>query len=412
MEFARPPDARSTTVLTKTQAIDLPILDTGYKAGCPHRFAALREAAGPLIKVRLPHGAEAWLALDDATCRRLLRDPRLSKAASMEGNIHPIFKHLLVTDPPEHVRLRKLLKRAISAEKMAALRPAVEALAEDLAGAIKPNANRRADLVEAYAQPLALHVICRLLEIPPADDLTVQAWSKALLSAEMEDPSRAFSIAQDIDRYFVELEGSVRAVPGGGLFRFLIEAMDNAEITSAELRASAFLMLAAGYETSANMIANGALLLLQTPSHWRAVASDVGFAARAVEEVLRFHSPLETSTPRRALHTFEIVGEHINAGDLVFAAIGAANRDPVCFTSAEAFAPGRREASRHLAFGTGPHACLGASLARLEGEVAFQALARAWPTMRLAIPADHAAWSPGLVMRGLDTLPVVLEANG
>jgi cytochrome P450 len=216
-------------------------------------------------------------------------------------------------------------------------------------------------------------------------------------------------IAGELHEYLLALATEKRRMPDDALFSALVSAAARGEMTRDELTALTFLLLVAGHETTVNLIGNGVLALVRDRAQWRRLCADGRFAATAVEELLRYASPLEVATARFATADIEIGDSCIRAGETVFVGLGAANRDERCFEDAGRLNIERRNAGDHVAFGHGAHYCLGAALARLEGEIALTHLTGRFPDLDLAVPADQLRWKPGLTMRGLERLPVRLR---
>ncbi len=393
------------------ERIDLPILDRDFKANPYPFYASLRNQGRAIVPIRLPTGVEAWLVTDYDAARRLLNDARLSKDAAQAGEAgvlpHPLFHHLLTLDPPEHTRLRTIVAREFSARRVNQMRPRIRTIANELLEGIAPRG--QADLVREFALPLPLRVICELIGIPAADVERVQACSSRLAAADLDAPERVPDIAQEMHDYLLGLAREKRADPDDFLYSVLVVACDRGELSENELAAMAFLLLLAGHETTTGLIGNGVLALLREPSEWSALCADPDLARVAVEELLRFESPLETATARYATAEVRIGNVLIRPGDRVFIGLAAANRDPRQFDD-----PGRLDIRRtppadHLAFGHGIHYCLGAGLARAEGEIALAELSRRFPDLTLGAPNDALEWTPGLIMRGLRSLPVRFE---
>jgi cytochrome P450 len=262
------------------------------------------------------------------------------------------------------------------------------------------------DLMEAFATPLPFTVICELLGIPTDDRRRVQGWLRALESADFADSRRIPAIAQALSGCLSTLAADKRQRHDDDLFSALVAAADAGEFATEQVPALVFLLLAAGHETTANLIGNGVLALLGERTQWMRLCADPARAALVVEEVLRLESPLETATIRYATAEIVIDDVTIRAGDLVLIGLAAANRDPSRFPEPARLDTLREEASGHLAFGHGIHTCIGAGLARLEGEIALLELARRFPDLALAVPKGEIQWKPGLITRGLHTLPV------
>ncbi len=394
------------------ERIDLPILDQRFKANPYPFYEGLRGQGRTVVPIRLPTGVEAWLVTDYDEARRLLNDARLSKhAVNFEGRpedagaaLHPLFHHLLTQDPPEHTRLRAIVAREFSARRVNLLRPRILEFANQLLDGIAPRG--AADLVAEFALPLPLRVICELVGIPATDVGRVRDCSARLAAADLDDTERVPDIAQEMQDYLLHLAREKRAEPDDSLYSTLVAASDRDELSENELASMAFLLLMAGHETTTSLIGNGVLALQREPSAWAALCADEHLAQSAVEEILRFESPLEAATARYATTEIQIGDALIRAGDRVFVGLAAANRDPRHFACANHLDIRRDPPADHLAFGHGIHYCLGAGLARAQGEIALAALARHFPDLALAVPLENLEWTPGLIMRGLRRLPV------
>ncbi len=388
---------------------NLPFLDPEFKARSPILCRQLA-GDGSLIRVRLPSDLGAWITVSHNLARSLLRDARLIKQpigiTSSTKSLHPIFRHMLALDPPEHTRLRAALSAAMPPERVRMLRPEVEAVTQNLVTKLSAYGMEPFDILAELALPLPVKVITQLLGIPSEDQALIQEWSLSLLQADLDKPDRTNAIADDIDAYLRILIAEKQRAPDDSVMSFLVHAKKQESLSTEEISAMGFLLLTAGHETSANLIANGVLSLLRTPSTWRQLSMDPSIAGATIEEVLRFESPLEFSTLRYAAEDIVIEGQTICRGDLVFVGLGAANRDPFVFSKPNVFDIDRNNNARHVSFGQGVHACPGAHLARLEGEVALSALARHFPSLELATVPETLQWIPGLVMRGLASLPV------
>jgi cytochrome P450 len=263
------------------------------------------------------------------------------------------------------------------------------------------------DLIEAFAFPLPVTVICELLGVPPEDQEKFGSWSHAILSS-VGSQAEGVAAATAMYHYFTELVAAKRAARADDLISALVDARDSDDsLDEGELMAMLFLLLVAGHETTANLIATGTLALLTHPAELARLRVEPGLLPRAVEELLRYSNPLNHATERFTLEPVEIGGVVIPAREWVLCVTSAANRDPARFADADQLDVGR-DASGHVAFGHGIHFCLGAPLARLEGEVAFGALLARFP--RLALAADPASlrWRPSTLIHGLEVLPVRL----
>jgi cytochrome P450 len=352
-------------------------------------------------------------------CAALLRDDRLMRQGIGEPIPPPIQQKplfdmmgnwMLLLDPPDHTRLRSLVHKAFTPRMVAQLRSSIQQLTDDLLDSTeqKVRAEGAADLMQAFAYPLPVAVICALLGVPPAEYVQFHGWSDAIArSLDLtEDPDvydRAAGAAAALTDYLEGLLAQRRATPENDLISALVSLeLEGDKLTKAELFATCALLLIAGHETTVNLIGNGTLALLQHPEQWRLLQEQPDLAATAVEELLRYDSPVQM-TARVAHATFDFHGHTIRRGQEVAFLLGAANRDPTRFPRPDRLDITRGD-SRHLSFGGGIHYCLGAPLARMEGEIAFATLARRLPALRLA--TDTITHRDNFLLRGLSTLPV------
>jgi cytochrome P450 len=312
---------------------------------------------------------------------------------------------MLAVNPPDHTRLRRLVSGAFTARRVAALRPRIEQLTEQLLDEM--SGADRVDLIDSFAFPLPIQVICELLGVPADDQRDFRAWSNAIVSGGT-DPESLPPALVAIVGYIRDLIARKRQRPDDGLLSALIAVRDdNDRLTDDELISMVYLLLIAGHETTVNLIGNGALLLLAEPERWARLAAEPQLVPAAVEEFLRYEGPVQTSTFRTAVEPVELGGRTIPAGAMVLVSLLSANRDAERFAEPDAFDP-HRSVAPNLAFGHGIHYCLGAPLARLEAQIAFAGLLRRFPATRLAVPVEEITWRPSLLLRGLSGLPVTL----
>ncbi|UBU13251.1 cytochrome P450 [Nonomuraea gerenzanensis] len=352
---------------------------------------------GALFRTR----AGLLVATTHELCSTLLRDPRFGRGPRGQDSGDPgqPTASFLWLDPPDHTRLRALVSRAFTPRMVERLRPRVESIAASLIRALP----EEADLVSGLAYPLPVMVISEMLGVPAEDHERFRGWSEKL--ARGLDPMLTADLLSETGRarkefgdYFRELAALRRERPGDDLLSALTRVQ---ELTEAELLATCVLLLVAGHETTVNLIANGVPALLRHGLLPEAARRP----KHVVEEVLRYDPPVQL-TSRVALEDVSLGGTPVPKGTMVMAVIGAANRDPTVFPDPDHFDV-TRSPERHLAFGLGIHFCLGATLARMEGEIALSALASAAPGMKLIEPEPP--YKENVVLRGLASLPVRLR---
>ncbi|MFG2193520.1 cytochrome P450 [Streptomyces sp. NPDC048639] len=400
----------------KTAIVDLTADGGAAFSADPYPVYAELRAQGPVHRIRTPELGEVWLIVGHDEAREALSDGRFSKdwrtAGWWDGSVTALNANMLEADPPHHTRLRKLVAREFTPRRVEALRPRVQQITDELLDAMLAGEDSRADLVDALAFPLPMTVICELLGVPSLDRETFRGWSNEIVAATSKE-NEAAAVAAMHD-YLVELIEDKRcSEPGKDLMSALIRtrAEDGDRLSSDELLGMAFLLLVAGHETTVNLIANGVHALLTHPRQLAALRGDLSLMDDAVEEMLRYEGPVETSTFRFTREAVDMGGTVIPAGQPVLVGLASADRDPSRFPAADRFdirRPAIEGGSRaHLAFGHGIHYCLGAPLARLEGRTAIRTLLERCPELALET-SDPAALPrlPGLLMRGFRSLPV------
>ena len=381
-------------------------------------FARVREE-GPAVPVRLPDGGQYWVITRYADVRAALADPRLRKdwQRHMTGpdwtpDLATGFlnSHMLNADPPDHTRLRRLVQKAFTPGRVTALRPRIEAITASLLNAMARDARAgkdEVDLIAAFAFPLPMTVISELIGVPADNREEFSAWSHVILSSTAT-PDEFRTVGTAMYEFFLSLIEAKRAAPADDLLSALIHARDSGDsLNERELLSMIFLLLVAGHETTVNLIATGTLSLLANPAELARLRAEPALLPGAVEELLRYSNPLNHATERFTTEPTEIGGVTIPARAWVLCVTSSANRDPGRFADPDRLDVGR-DASGHVAFGHGIHYCLGAPLARLEGEIAFGALLSRFPGLSLAVDPATLRWRPSSLIHGLETLPVRL----
>ncbi|AXI79190.1 cytochrome P450 family protein [Peterkaempfera bronchialis] len=406
-----------------------PALFTFEFAADPYpAYAWLREHS-PVHRTTLPSGVEAWLVTRYADARQALADTRLSKnpahhseQAHRSGRVGipgersaELMTHLLNIDPPDHTRLRRLVSKAFTPRRVAEFEPRVQQLTDRLIDSFAERGS--ADLIHEFAFPLPIYAICDLLGVPAEDQDDFRDWAGMMVRHAGGKRGGVGRAVKRMRTYLAELihrkraELTAQPLPGEDLISGLIRASDHGEhLTENEAAAMAFILLFAGFETTVNLIGNGLYALLRNPDQ-RALLQDAlrrgdsALLAGAVEELLRYDGPVELATWRFATAPVTIGGTEIPAGDPVLVVLAAADRDPDRFDGPDTLDLARRD-NPHLGFGHGIHYCLGAPLARLEGQIALATLLTRLPDLELAADPDDLRWRGGLIMRGLRDLPV------
>ena len=379
----------------------------------PPRLREL-QAEAPLTRVRLWDGSTPWLVTRYAEQRALLADPRISS----DGH-RPHFPHhgagqkerreraasFIGMDDPEHARQRRMVTAAFAVKRVEALRPAIQRIVDNLIDDLLAGPTP-VDLVTAFALPVPSLVICELLGVPYADHDFFQANSQILINMESA-PDEARAAQQRLHEYLDALVGERLAAPGDDLLSALAGRVHAGELSRRDAALIGSLLLVAGHETTANMIALGTLALLQHPDQLAALraTSDPQLIAGAVEELLRYLSIVHSGRRRVALEDIELDGQTIRAGEGVILATDAGNRDASAFAEPDRLDV-RRDARHHVAFGFGVHQCLGQPLARVELQVVYGTLYRRIPTLRLAVDLDQIAFKHDGLVYGVYGLPV------
>jgi hypothetical protein len=363
---------------------------------------------------RSPLGFWVLTRYDDVVA--VLRDPRFVKeplaavVAARLGAARPAVPlSMLERDPPNHTRLRSLVSKAFTPRVVEVLRPHVQQIVDGLLDRVE--GARAMDLIEDFAYPLPVIVICELLGVPVEDRDRFKAWGldiargldAILLPPDSEVIQRSTASRRALTDYFRELIAERRASPRADLLSGLIAAEEVGDrLSENELLATCILLLVAGHETTVNLVGNGTLALLRHPDQLRRLRENPGLIGSAVEELLRYDGPVQR-TARVPSEAVTLGGRTLGEGDLVLPFMGAADRDPAQFTDPDDLDIARTD-NRHIAFGWGIHFCLGAPLARVEGQIAINTLVQRLP--KLALATDWPEYRQSLTLRGLAALPV------
>jgi hypothetical protein len=364
-----------------------------------------------------------WVITGYPEAAAALNDPRITalrsgmditwlppeNQASLEPVLRALRTQMLFLDGPDHHRLRSLANKAFTPRVVESMRERIQALVDGILDSAA--AQGRMDVVADLADPVPVKVIGDLLGVPPADNPMLKRWSDhfaAFLDGSSLTPETAAQAIQSIGEfmvYFRRLTLSRRGASHGDLLQALVDAeVEGDRLSEDELLANCVLLLAAGHETTTNLIANGLLTLLEHPEQLGMLREEPTLIQGAVNELLRYESPVQ-NTERRVLEDLDLGGARIAADQFVLIVLGAANRDPRTFVNPDILDI-RRPGPAHLAFGYGHHFCLGAALARLEGQIAIGSVVRRFPNMRLE--SAEPRWKRSMLFRTLECLPVTL----
>jgi cytochrome P450 len=401
------------------QPSQVDLFDPAFKANPYPTYAELRSTA-PVHRATLPDGRGVWLVTryEDVLAifkderfvkdwRKVMTPEQLAQIPAIPEVMKPLSQNMLDTDPPDHTRLRALVSKAFTPRLVERMRPRVQAIADGLLDAVEGKGEM--DLIDDYAFPLPITVIAELLGVPSEDRNSFREWSDAAVSGNASQEylekilvphMRAFT------DYLRALFEAKRKDPEDDLVSALVRAEEAGEkLNEDELLGMVFLLLVAGHETTVNLIGNGTLALLRHPEQLRKLSDDPSLIKPAVEELLRYDGPVETSTERFAKEDVAIGETVIPKGEMVLVVIAAADHDSERFPDPDVLDITRAD-NKHLAFGKGIHHCLGAPLARMEGQIAIGTLLRRMPKLQLKVSPESLIWRPGMVLRGLQGLPV------
>ncbi|MEN1967537.1 cytochrome P450 [Lentibacillus sp. N15] len=376
-------------------------------------YARLREE-DPVAQVLLPDGQYAWIitryndALEALKNQKFIKDfTKLRENSENQGSI--FSENMLFSDMPDHRRLRGLVSKAFTPNMIAGLRDRIQEITNDLLE--KTAGQDQMNLIDEFAFPLPIIVICEMLGIPAQDRNKFRIWSNSLIEGS------SGKYAKDIEQHTIEFTqylqqrfAVVREKPGDDLISKLIIAEEQGDqLTEKELYGVVSLLIIAGHETTVNFIGNSIMALLQNPEQLDLFIKEPELIKTAIEETLRYNDPVEFSTSRWVGEDMEFKGQPMKKGELVIVVLNAANHDPEQFADPDTLDI-TREKSKHLAFGKGIHACLGAPLARLEGEIAITSFFKHYPKAQLNADPNELEWRTGMVVRGVRELPLLLHS--
>ena len=401
---------------------DVNVATGEFKARAYPFYARLRSEA-PVHRIKatiMTTSKPAWLVTRYEDVSRLLKSDQLvkdrhnamnpdqlRKTGWMPGFMRALDRNMLDLDAPDHTRLRGLVHQGFTPRLIERMLGRVQTLADELI--FKAKRVGRMDLIHDYALPIPVTIISEMLGIPTRDREHFARYSKAILKATASSTSVLFAIP-NIMRFVALVRRVIkqkRAQPEDDLISTLCVMEESGDrLSEDELLAMIVLLIIAGHETTVNLIGNGLLALLTYPDQLERLRAEPALIKPGVEELLRFHSPVELATERYARDDMELHGVTIHKGEFVYLGISSANRDELQFAHPDALDI-TREPNKHLSFGQGIHFCLGAPLARLEGSIAIQTLLREAPNLKLAVKTEALRWRPGMNLRGLERLPVV-----
>ena len=380
-------------------------------------MAELR-ASQPVFRTALPDKTPVWLLTRYDDVANLLKDERfvkdkrkamtaeqLRKMPWVPPMFRPLERNMLDLDPPDHTRLRTLVHKAFTPNLVARMRDRIQSLADELLTQVMHKGE--CDLIRDYALPLPMIIITEILGVPTRDRNKFHKWSKAVVSLSSPSPNlRVIPNVWMFLRYLRRFFETRRRDPQNDLATALITAEEAGDkLSKDELLAMVFLLLIAGHETTVNLIGNGMLALFEQREALDRLRHNPAMIKSAVEELLRYTSPVFMSTERYAREDVTIHGVTIPRGQMTLGVIGSANRDETVFHKPDELDI-TREPNKHLSFGQGIHFCLGAPLARLEGEIAINTLLRRTSGLRLQVAPESLRWRPSIFLRGLESLPI------
>lgn len=381
----------------------------------PFPVLARLRRTGPLTKVRLTNGVEAWLITRYDEALQVLKEVRFSvRPAHADGDVFQMpqfLKDLLLNnvatvDPPRHTQMRSLVSKAFNARFIESMRPHIQEITDRLLDTVQPRGEM--DLIDDFAFPLPITVIAEMLGVPVEDRNQIRGWSQAIFNS-LGGGGTAEDVVQ-LQEFAAYVKGLIevkRREPRNDLISHMVQAEESGNrLSQVELISMTTILIFAGHETTVNLVGNGMLMLFLHPAELEKLRQDLTLVSAALEEILRYCGTVMSPGPRYATEDVEIGGHLIRKGDAVLVSLAAADRDQAWFQRCETFDVTRSDEGRHMAFGYGIHYCLGAPLARLEGNIAITTLLKRFPNLRLAVPPETLRWRGNVNLRGLCSLPV------
>lgn len=391
-----------------------------HRANPQALYAQMREEEPVHRAIGPVSGNAFWFLTRYDDCVSFLKDQRFGKQIDRhlspeqlrkwigdgvaDAAFEPIEHHMLNLDPPDHTRLRALVHKAFTPRMIENLRPRIQQIADELIDAM--TGKSEIDLIGEFGFPLPITVIAEMLGVPADDRDKFRQWTKLIVFGGPAEETRVAAL--EFVMYINQMIDERQTAPRDDLITALVQAEEAGDkLDRMELVSMIFLLLVAGHETTVNLIGNGTLALMQHPDQMERLRRDPALIRPAVEEMLRYNGPVETTTLRWALQDVEIGGVVIPQGDAVLAALVAANRDPAIFPNPDTFDIAR-DPNKHIAFGSGIHYCVGAPLARLEGTIAINTLMSRLRHLELAVAPETLEWNDNLLLHGMSALPVRL----
>lgn len=370
-------------------------------------YARMREESPAFLLPNVNEGRGMWMFTRYSDVELVLKDLRFKKDTRALRPDEGGLPQMLNSDPPDHTRLRGLVSQAFTPARVRDLEPHIQDIVQHLLERVK--ARGELELMTDFAMPLPVIVIAELMGVPMEDREQFREWStwfalgNDAISASLETRQKAQQGILALTEYFQHLVAQRRANPQNDLISGLIASKDAQDkLSEAELLGTCVLLLIAGHETTVNLIGNGMNALLSNPDQLERLRQHPELLETAIEELLRYDAPVQRSTFRFAGEGVEVAGQWIETGQQVSAVIGSANRDPEIFSQPDRLDLGRSP-NRHQSFGRGIHFCLGAPLARLEAQIAFQSLLHTFPKLAFA---DQPIWRTATMFRGLEDFPL------